>query len=205
MSVKDAAGAADLHDAREFAYDRHDADVVALVDEIDHVDHRGIDIEPWEIVSTVTCAVQAAFRDHPTGELNESDVFDEVCEQMEQLYEPWFDPGAADDELDIADFGIQFDVIHSRYWKEDELVTEFRSISASDYAEIRNVVVPVVAFVLEQVRQHMAADRSAEREAGRNAIHRAVVEAVIERDLDPSDVEQGVARAKTDLHKSDVF
>jgi len=204
MSSNDTQSGGRTDSARKYAAPRHDAGLVGLVDEVEHISHRGIETDPWEVVSTVTSAVMCAFADATATTMAEQVVLEETLDQMETIYEEWFDPSTVDADQNVTGVKVHRDIVKERYWGGD-LNPVVRQVSVTDYEDLKRVTVPVVGLVVDRVIQNMAADRSAEVAAGREAIRDAVVREVLERDLKPEDVEEGVKRALTQLRTREQF
>jgi len=104
-----------LDSARKYAAPRHDTRLVATIDEVEQISHRGIDTDPWGIVSTVTSAVMSAFATAETTTVTENAAPEEALDQMEATCEGWFDPSAVHTDQDVAGVGVQTDVVREQY------------------------------------------------------------------------------------------
>jgi hypothetical protein len=204
MSTKNAREASQEQSAREYAAPRHDVRHVDRVDEMGKVSHRGIETTAWDVVARVTSAVMTAYAEQSRRDLSERSVFEVALAKMRTMYEPWFDTSAVEAETDVAGVAVKADVVNRRYWA-GELNPNCRTISTTDYEDIKRVTVPLVGIVLDQVATQIVADRSAERRSGQEAIRDAVVREVVNRDLEPEDVDEGVQRALTQLHTEGYF
>jgi hypothetical protein len=172
----------------------------SLFDEMSGFSHRGSEVALKRLISRLGAALdnEAVMKGEESApsQLYETTIVKLCLETLKQTYPAWFGRPEAVDLLDqdVSEDHLSLSDLEERYF-QGELNPETRPVEGDDFTSQKQVIVPLLALVLERVREQQVADRMAEVQGAQERIARAIIEEGLQNDLDATDIQGAIDNA----------
>jgi hypothetical protein len=179
----------------------------SLFEEMTSFSHRGSEVALERLISRLGAALdnEAVMEGEESApsQLQETDAVKVCLDALKAAYPSWFGRPEAVDLLDqdVSEDHLDWHELEERYF-QGELNPDTRPVEGDDFSSQKQVIVPLVALVLERVREQQVADRMAEVQGGQERIARTIIEEALERDLDATDIQGALDNAMGRLAES---
>lgn len=144
--------------------------------------HREERCDVDRLVSYLGAAIDhAAIRTGNTSEpsaLPEDFVLSVVLDALANRHPVWFDLGDATSDLDkpISELSLDVGDLRETYWQGEADAAEIRTIEGDNWEHQKQVIIPLVALVLDELETQHRYDVSARSQAGQESLKMAVME-----------------------------